>query len=483
MDKISRLNNVIDWIKKNTIKPEDLRVFIESVTKIIKENIADIEKVKNQYKNDYIEASNSLLKETKKVKTIADKSYRRTIELEQEILALDDKVENIEIPEIPEFDYEQIKKDILETIPDKDTKEIVNEINNLPQVPDYQIDASHIKNLPKTDVTYIGGGGGKGISKISKTGVTVTELAKTLNFTGTAISSATTDQDGNVTVSIASGGSPLNGNPTSVGYFNATGNDLSTNAGYFDYIDGEFYLKLIGENLTEVGALYTGINNGHTIQVYDNVFESIDTRYVIANPSTFSSGITANIGSWGTDGTRFLIKESTPNTGWGVPSTTLFTQTDDLNISNSDAETSLIGTGRGSLVIPANYLLEGRSIKVHIHGYHSSVGNCLLTIKVKLNGTVVATNAVASGNGNDDGFYLHAEITCRQTGEAGKVSVGGHYEETHNTGSTIGLVQIGETTIDTTIDQTLDVTWAWAVADHGNSITSQLTLVESSMPF
>lgn len=473
-NKLNKLDKLMSWVQKNTIKPEDLKLFIESAGKLFRENVAEIQTVKNQYKNDYLEVSQSLQNETKELKKIAEKNTEKTTELERDILALDDKIESIEIPEIPEVDFDKIKKEILDEVPE--VKEIVDEINNLPEIPEYQIDAKHIKNLPQAQTIY-GNRGRRGIYQVNNSSVRVSDVAKAINFTGTAVSSVTEAND-TVTVSLASGGSPLSGNPTSVGFFNGTGNDLETNAGYFDYDNSGFFLQLLGENFTETGSLYTGIQGGYTIQRNENLVAGVASRYVIASPVTFASGLSAEIGSLGTNGVDFLLKESSNNLGWAIPSTTRFVQTADKTIANSNAETTIIGTGVGTLEFPANYFTVGKTIKIHIRGFHSSIANPLITLAIKLNSTTIVTDAVASGNGTNDGFLIDADITFRTVGATGTVSVGGHYQETHNSGSSIGLVQAGTTTIDTTIAQTLDVTWTWNVADIRNTVTSQATLVE-----
>lgn len=478
-DKVSKLNAVVAWIKSNTVSKEDLHDAVKQMASIFSIQRDEFQKVSDttiQKLNDRIRSFDE------KALSVIDKSeeaYIKSRRNEEEIISLKEKlieVENIEIPKIPDIDFEKIKKELANEIPEKETKEIVAEINNLPEVPEYQIDASHIKNLPKPGTVFTGGGR-RGINQVNSSNVQISDTAKVLNFTGTAVSSVT-EANNTVTVSLASGGSPLSGNPYAVGYFNALGNDLSSTSTYFEYDPSALYLKLIGENFTETGSLYTGIQGGYTIQVYDNIIESIDTRYVIANPATFSSGISANIGSWGTDGVDFLIKESSDDLAWAIPSSTKFVQTADKTIINSSAETTIIGTGEGSLTFPADYFTVGKTIKIHIHGYHSSDSNPLITLKIKLNSTVVVTDAVASGNGTNDGFYIHAEIVFRTVGSTGTVSVGGHFEETHSGGATIGLVQAGTTTIDTTIAQTLDVTWTWGVADIRNTVTSQVTLIE-----
>ena len=159
----------------------------------------------------------------------------------------------------------------------------------------------------------------------------------------------------------------------------------------------------------------------------------------------------------------------------------LFTQTADQTIANTVTETTLFGTGvtvGGGLTLPANFFVAGKTLKLHIHGYHSSTGNPNVTIKIKLGSTVVATATDVSGNGATDGFYFDGEIVCRTTGATGTVSAGGQYDEVHTSGLNMGIVQTGTTTIDTTASQVIDVTLTWGTADAGNTVTSQIAYVE-----
>lgn len=204
-NKLNKLDKLMSWVQKNTIKPEDLKLFIESAGKLIRDNLSEIQTLKNQYRNDFLNAQNHLIEETNRVQDIASKNNKKTIELEQELLRLDDKIESIEFPEVPEVDFDKIKKEILDEVPEKETKEIVEEINELPEEPAYQIDAKHIKNLPKPQTVYTGGGR-RGIYQVNNSGVQVSDNAKVLNFTGSAVSSITESNE-TVTVSLTGGGS------------------------------------------------------------------------------------------------------------------------------------------------------------------------------------------------------------------------------------------------------------------------------------
>ena len=158
---------------------------------------------------------------------------------------------------------------------------------------------------------------------------------------------------------------------------------------------------------------------------------------------------------------------------------TIFTQTADKTVANTVTKTSIIGTGVGTLTLPANFFVAGKSVKFEIHGYHSSTANPNITISFELGGTTVATTgAIASGNGSNDGFTVSGIITCRTTGSSGTVSAAGEYLELHNNGTRKGVTQSGTTTINTTTAQVLDCTVTWGTAAAGNTLTSQVSTFE-----
>jgi len=157
---------------------------------------------------------------------------------------------------------------------------------------------------------------------------------------------------------------------------------------------------------------------------------------------------------------------------------TIFTGTADATIANTVVETSIIGTGVGTLTLGADFFVPGKTLKFHVHGYHSSTGNPNITVKAKLGGTVVCSSMVASGNGTVNGFDIEGEITCRTTGVTGTVVAGGVYEELHSGGAETGLVKTTATTVDTTGTLAFDITIEWGTAAVGNTITSQIAVLQ-----
>jgi len=182
------------------------------------------------------------------------------------------------------------------------------------KIKEQKLEMRDIKNMPlnMNDMRYHGGG----ITKISNSGTVVTTNGTSLNFTGTGLSSVT-DLNGVVTISVSSGGSPVFGTPYNIPYFNATGNDLATNAPYFVYDESNYSVSIVTENFNDIGALQLEALAGNTLMRITGATGQI-TRYLLSNTAP-TLGLAAEIGSWASDNVNFYIKSGVGNTDWGIP--------------------------------------------------------------------------------------------------------------------------------------------------------------------
>ena len=155
--------------------------------------------------------------------------------------------------------------------------------------------------------------------------------------------------------------------------------------------------------------------------------------------------------------------------------TVLFTQTSTVTVANTVTETAITDGGVGSLTLPANYLVAGRSFRLFGSGFHSNANNNTLRIRVKLGSvTVLDTGAQGSNASTNDGFIISANITCRTTGASGTVMAQGEYKEFTGTPSahdTYQLVNTATTTIDTTASNAISITVEWGTASASNTIS------------
>jgi len=172
--------------------------------------------------------------------------------------------------------------------------------------------------------------------------------------------------------------------------------------------------------------------------------------------------------------------------GSAVFTTTAFTAMATVTIANTTAETTLIGSGVGSLTLGANVLMPGKTLRIRCQGYWSSdlLAAGTMRWRVKLGSTVVLDTAVFTPIGGVTNllWQLEATITCRATGASGSVFAQGLVEHQETAGisfPTRTMVNTATNTIDTTAAQALDVTFQWGSADADNTISCTNVSVET----
>ena len=155
---------------------------------------------------------------------------------------------------------------------------------------------------------------------------------------------------------------------------------------------------------------------------------------------------------------------------------TLFTQTQSVTVANTVTETTLIGTGTGSVTLTANYGLTGKNVLIEGFGYHSSTGNPTIRIRIYKGSTLLLdTTAITSGNGTNDLIQIRANICWRSTTS---VFSQGFYQESGGVANNFPMTNTAATTVNTN-SEALNITVTWGTADPGNSITlTNLTIRE-----
>jgi len=148
-------------------------------------------------------------------------------------------------------------------------------------------------------------------------------------------------------------------------------------------------------------------------------------------------------------------------------------------ITNTTVETSLIGTGVGSLTVPANGFSVGDSFTVKLCGPLSCANNETIHIRIKSNGITIADAGVFQMKiATDKYFELIADFTITKIGAAGvaELFVNGQYSYNQNANTQldgINFALISNTTFNTTITNTLTITAEWGLAKTANKIQSQ----------
>lgn len=168
----------------------------------------------------------------------------------------------------------------------------------------------------------------------------------------------------------------------------------------------------------------------------------------------------------------------------------IFTQTADKTVTNTTSETSIVGTGVGSLAtamtLPANFFVAGKTVRLRIGGIYSTpiASTPSVLVKIKYGSTVIATVTTTGLLAGASGLEFDGEvaITCRTTGASGSVMVHGDIEYATGLAGTISVDPLNNagtaTTIDTTAASLLDVTIIWDTATSTRIVKSTVCLVE-----
>ena len=165
----------------------------------------------------------------------------------------------------------------------------------------------------------------------------------------------------------------------------------------------------------------------------------------------------------------------------------LFAQTaNSTPITNTIVETPLINGGVGSLSVPDNFFKVGDSFRVVTAGVLNAANNQTIRIRVKA-GSIVLLDSLAQNitNITNDVFSLNVDFTVRQLGGPGVASIVSlgtfHYAKTSNaTVQGFAFNQVENTLFNTTIPNTLDITVQWGAANPGNSIFSDIFILNKT---
>ena len=177
-------------------------------------------------------------------------------------------------------------------------------------------------------------------------------------------------------------------------------------------------------------------------------------------------------------GTTYKVKNSTLApfpTVYG-----LFSQTgNSITVSATTTESTLIDGGVGTLSVPANGFQVGDSFKADFGGVFNVANNQTIRLRVKTGSVILLDSGdIPITNISDDVWTMSINFTIRQVGVAGVaniVSLGAfHYAKGNATVEGFSFNTVNSTTFDTTIQNTLDVTIQWGSTDVGNSIYSDI---------
>lgn len=168
------------------------------------------------------------------------------------------------------------------------------------------------------------------------------------------------------------------------------------------------------------------------------------------------------------------VFDSSGNEAYLVSS--IFRATASASVSNTTSEGTLIGSGAGTLTLPANFFKAGRTLMIKALGTITNTGTPTLRINFKLGSTIILdtssiTMVTLTGTRV---FTAEAVITCRSVGGSGTVIGQGFlaYNATTNTMNRIDTPLTGAVTVDTTGTLAVNVTATWGTANASNVITA-----------
>jgi hypothetical protein len=165
----------------------------------------------------------------------------------------------------------------------------------------------------------------------------------------------------------------------------------------------------------------------------------------------------------------------------------LFAQTaNSTAITGTNVETTLINGGVGTLSVPANGFSVGDSFRAVVAGLLNTANNQTIRIRVKSGSVTLLDSGVQSiTNITNDVFSLNVDFTIRALGTAGVASIVTlgtfHYAKTSNaTVQGFAFNVVNSTTFNTTISNTLDITVQWGSNNAGNSILSDIFILNKT---
>ncbi len=155
----------------------------------------------------------------------------------------------------------------------------------------------------------------------------------------------------------------------------------------------------------------------------------------------------------------------------------LYAQTVQSATINTVGEQSIIGSGEGSLTVPADWFRVGDSYHGKIGGLINATGGgnrSEITINIKSGSTILASTGVFDLDlATNQGWECELDFTIAAIGATGTICTNGNFAYTKDGNRAVfGYIFQDVTAIDTTIVNTLDVTVEWNVLKSGDDIYS-----------
>ena len=145
-------------------------------------------------------------------------------------------------------------------------------------------------------------------------------------------------------------------------------------------------------------------------------------------------------------------------------------------VTNTTTETDILGTGVGSLTVPANTFKIGDCFHAKTGGIISGQNGDDLIIRIKNGANVLASTGVISLQAVTAlPFAIEIDFTFRAIGTTGQIFTNGNFAYNRNVGSLEGFVFSDLQTIDTTVASNLMISAEWQQAKTQDVIFTDMT--------
>lgn len=144
-----------------------------------------------------------------------------------------------------------------------------------------------------------------------------------------------------------------------------------------------------------------------------------------------------------------------------------------------------------NVTIPANYMQDGRCLRMRAYGKLSTTGTPTITFAIRwggVGGTILAnTEAITCANGASNTMWsIEAYIQTRTNGSSGALLVSGDCTvnltastQTSQAFGVSGFDAPAQVTVDLTQDTSLSLTADWSAASASNTLTGMQYTIES----
>lgn len=156
---------------------------------------------------------------------------------------------------------------------------------------------------------------------------------------------------------------------------------------------------------------------------------------------------------------------------WSTPQIYgLFSQTSTQTVVNTNVETSLIGSGVGSLSVPPNYFQNGFSFLYKTGGvFRDSANGQLIRFRLRNSGVLFDSGILVLSNVNTLRGW---NIECQFTYYGGNIISNFNFSYTDGNNDSFGFTNQGTNPINNLVSNSLSFTVQWSTASANNTITS-----------